>query len=488
MSLTKRLSKIFLKKAVALALTGMFVLNPLVPLFERSKSEVSAAVTDNSNWRGILEKPAQLSDGTYNTTEANGNEGGINFGANKEEIAYTTHRSGEKLLAQGPIKWFIVGKDTDSNLVLTPSVPFMTATCFMTDSTARNDLNLNTAFDAIEWLEDESTYSEIRDLSNTEFKEIFGVDTVYQSHYGSSKFRQKLQRIAKDLDHFTEAEQNLMLVSAVKNIDTYNGNTPYITADKLYGVTGKDSDTKHTYAGLNDQLEIFSDFWKSSYWTRFGSKRVIWGTRCAYSYTSSSGKIHNRKAELELDGGDTSFYSVAGACKLDLSAIHFGLNATIPTDDTSSSGFKKVTVGNPPVFNLRIKDNGKSKVMKGKTELQTNTTSIEYTAGTDERLVIMAQSTSGGSTYQYVKDGTGTQELLDLCSLSGLTRNTTYSIKAWTEKKDSAGNANMYYASEPSEFTLTIPSNTSVANPVAITGVVYKSGLTLASVTPPPER
>ena len=135
MSLIKKESNRLFKKTLASILSILFALNPILPIFPRVEcGEVNAA--DNSNWRGIWQTPADLADGTYNTS-GSGQTGYINFGT-RPEVKYN-NGSSQDIAAAGPIKWLIIGQDTEGTLELYSEEPLM--------STNKLDASSNSIFD-----------------------------------------------------------------------------------------------------------------------------------------------------------------------------------------------------------------------------------------------------------------------------------------------------------------------------------------------------
>lgn len=345
MLLTKKESNRLFKKTLANILSILFALNPILPIFPMFEcGEVNAA--DNSNWRGIWETPANLVDGTYNTSES-GQAGYINFGK-RPKVKYRDGSSNQATASAGKIKWLITGKDTDGNIVLYSEEPLMSAKTY--------DSNSNSIF---------------HDSSNV---------------YSSSNFRSQLQRIQASTDYFSGAEQGIMLNTTVNTSGSDS------TTDKLYGLHAENSgsDYKDIYAGANNTLPVNVKYWKGLHWLRSPKPGLI-----TTALVASPG--------ISVDNRDVAgnYSAPAAASKLNLSSLIFAANAATSTSASGGSSFGALSPTAVPEFNLRVSGGSMGGTVSADAD------KITYTANTDERLVVLAQSTSGGTTYQYVKDGTG---------------------------------------------------------------------------------
>lgn len=226
MSLIKKESNRLFKKTLASILSILFALNPILPIFPRVEcGEVNAA--DNSNWRGILEFPDSLADGTYNTS-GSGQTGYINFGK-RPEVLYVSNGS-NCTAAAGKIKWLIVGKDnieSTNNIVLYSEEPLMS--CKERDSSSDSRFNARAS------------------------------DTN-ANRYNGSNFRNNLVTISESNAYFSSKEQGLMLETEV----TAKNDT---TSDKLYGLHSDNAGSSYTkiYAGQNNQLPIDISYWRADH-------------------------------------------------------------------------------------------------------------------------------------------------------------------------------------------------------------------------------
>lgn len=195
--------------------------------------------------REVWQTREELVDGTYNTS-GSGQAGYIIFGT-RPEVKYQAAGGNEATASAGPIKWLIIGQDTEGTLELYSEEPLMSANQYDSTSNSIFDDGITAGSD----MKTDSTYG-----------------YVYINHYGASNFRKNLQSIAGNTSYFKSAEQGLMLSTTVKTQDILN-HSEYETEGKLYGLHGdRNNDRQNIYAGGDNSLQVNITYWKALHWLR----------------------------------------------------------------------------------------------------------------------------------------------------------------------------------------------------------------------------
>ncbi len=255
--------------------------------------------------------------------------------------------------------------------------------------------------------------------------------------YKNSDLQRYIQSLLENEEYFKKVETDLMLSTTV--------DTKYETVtDKLYPLYNEsttEGSCPELYAGAGNDIRICSDCWPSvdTWWLRRAC-----GVDAIYI-------VKDKNLEIEIMYHDKTggSYDTAAAFKLDSSKIRFMSGSSLPTDETKN--FIKLSDTSDNTFCLRLKSDSIGSVSLTKDG------EVTYTAtDSDGRLVVLAND--GTSTYCHIKaSASGTNQVLDLNAIEGLTNGTEYSVKAWVEKKENDANSPLYYASDvvTSSFTKT---------------------------------
>ena len=199
-------------------------------------------------------------DQTVHAKAADVSKPGVTVYATKEQLmtAFTPDASGTnanvgKLLfgknASGNAQnWYILGKDDGVN-------------------------GDNTIIFAASSIEENVLFN--IDKSDKSYKESYGIyadgnpTEVYANHYGASRLRTTLQKMASDKNYFSVAEQALMQATTVTTTDTKNENKKYTTTDKLYVLEGDYKATSLKAGSDNSVLLQRSTYWSGEeFWLR----------------------------------------------------------------------------------------------------------------------------------------------------------------------------------------------------------------------------
>lgn len=404
MILTEKRERRLFKKAVAVMLTVLFGLSPALPIFECG--EVRAAANSNLA-REVWQTREELADGTYNTS-GSGQAGYIIFGT-RPEVKYQAAGGNEATAAAGPIKWLIIGQDTEGTLELYSEEPLMSANQYDNSSNSIFEPDVGEPYK-----KDDSTYGE-----------------VYINHYGASNFRKNLQSIAENTSYFKSKEQNLMLSTEVTTQDTLN-NKEYKTEDKLYGLHAKPWETT-IYAGVNNSLPVNIKYWKAYHWLR-----------SPYPDNDNTALVASSGYYVYNTLVDYSYPAPAAALKLNLSSVIFSSAArSAAITATAIGGENLAAYAN--TYNLRLEGPSITGEIRRNTDYTEITAKDVPTSGT---YYLMVQGVADdGTNYAYSKEissGTATIKASDITTTSV---SSFEGAKAWVEKASADSDGQLLYAS-----------------------------------------
>lgn len=299
--------------------------------------------------------------------------------------------------------------------------------------------------------------------NNKTYNASYGVYTsnptdVYPNHYGASKLRAALQRMATNGSYFTTAEQRLMYPTTVKTKDTMNYVT-YTTTDKLYALAadGYGSFHKTIKAGSDNRTVLaMSNYWSSGdgFWLRS-------------PYDSKDGTMYAHTS-LWVDTQYIDIGSVVQpASNLNLSSVLFASAAKAASSNSAELG----TITLDKAMTLRFDGTGKN---IGTVTYNATTGDIKAVKGsTSQPVSLVVQGNDGTDDWYYSKQITGT-EAINVSAIESESY-TPKSIdlsacKIWLETTDST--ENLTYAVSATEATLSSISSvaiTDIETPVANT-------------------
>ena len=268
--------------------------------------------------------------------------------------------------------------------------------------------------------------------SNKSFALGFGVyasnpSEVYPNHYGASDLRVELQRMAKNTNHFTTAEQGLMNATAVKTKDKKNSNVTYTTTDKLYALQGNYDDDNKLWAGTSDSTVLAM----SSYWSN-GSG--FWLRSPSASYGDNA--LLARPGDFVSSSDVSGVRAVQPASNLNLSSVLFASAATAASSDTVSG-----TLTDGTAMTLRLNGTGKN---IGTVTYNATTGNIKVVRGDTSQPVSLVVQGNGGTNDWYYSKKIDTSETVNASAIkSALSLSSDINLsdcKIWLETTDSMEN------------------------------------------------
>ncbi len=391
-------------------LTVLFGLSPALPIFECG--EVKAAANSNLA-REVWQTREELVDGTYNTS-GSGQAGYIIFGT-RPEVKYQAAGGNEATASAGPIKWLIIGQDTEGTLELYSEEPLMSANQYDSTSNSIFDDGITAGSD----MKTDSTYG-----------------YVYINHYGASNFRKNLQSIAGNTSYFKSAEQGLMLSTTVKTQDILN-HSEYETEDKLYGLHSDNYGSGYTniYAGESNSLPVNVKYWKSQHWLRspyLGGDNNALVAYPGYFVDNTIRVSYNNPAPV-------------AALKLNLSSLIFSSAARSAKTTATAIGGENLAVYTN-TYNLRLEDTSNTTSSINRNTDYTEITAKDVPASGTYYLMVQGVA-DDGTNYAYSKEissGTATIKTSDITTTSV---SSFEGVKAWVEKASADSDGQLLYAS-----------------------------------------
>ena len=265
------------------------------------------------------------------------------------------------------------------------------------------------------------------DKSDKSYKESYGIyadgnpTEVYANHYGASRLRTTLQKMASDKNYFSVAEQALMQATTVTTTDTKNENKKYTTTDKLYVLEGDYKATSLKAGSDNSVLLQRSTYWSGEeFWLRSPDSIYRNSGSDAYFTSMRYQNVNGMYVDAET--------AIRPATNLDLSNVLF------------ASAFSVESRKIEEAMTLRL--DGKNKGI-GTATYNALTKEIKVNKGNTADTVYLI--------VQYKAEG---QETFQACPIEAISQDLHYEdvdlskCKIWLETTDSDG---LIYAVEATE-------------------------------------
>lgn len=330
-----------------------------------------------------------------------------------------------------PQEWYIAGRDIDiepgNNIHPTLGILFDNTVIFAADSMAQvqsfapdeNQITIDGISDTDE------RYSLID--SWRRYPRNVTVSTVNANHYGVSSLRVGMKALYDRC--FSDAEKNLLFLTAVSTYDTENG-VDYFTRDALYAVKGSVGEDK-LLAGHSDDIEIDSSYWSDT------NEKI--GLRIPDENITASVLCVNSEHAVE-SVSVTEPLELRPASNLNLINVLFTSAAPVVSGDSATAG----VIADGTAMRLRMKDSNSE--LTG-ASVKYDHGKITYTASPGTTLMVQGKGTKGNQEVNWyyavpvttdVIDAVCTAEQIETGAGLGYTPNLN-NCKIWLEITDGDG-------------------------------------------------